>query len=218
MDAYEIFKYEIFKKAPQLPIIQEVLSNGFDVNSQSPYNKNFTLLCEAVVANKCEALEYLLDKKAKVYMPGTKNPLFLPAINFDQAYQKNITLLLENGANVISNKTYKLGWNPFVKMTIIMAQYFINAAKNSNLDGMKQYLQDPLIRNVTDETGNTALHYSVLNQREDIVDFLLPRFKTPKDLMLKNLEEKTAIDLAAQNNKCIWTKIVTRMYELNQKN
>ena len=145
--------------------LKAALNQSFDINSCTDSSPSLTLLGYAAFYDQGRIIKFLFKRGAKIYIPGTVNPLEHPIL-CKKIY--TIDTLLQLGANVKPDKNFETN-SGIIHTGIKLAQNFITAAKNQQFDVMEYLLQNgnaDMFLNVTDDSGNTALHYATLHNRQ----------------------------------------------------
>ena len=83
-----------------------------------------------------------------------------------------------------------------LKPNITKAKQLLAAAKEGNLERVKQLVNSEVSLNFQDEVGNTALHYAAAANHQAIVDFLLAQ---PQQALLFNYEDELPKGITLRN-------------------
>jgi ankyrin repeat protein/tetratricopeptide (TPR) repeat protein len=200
------------------PLFDFLLSLGADV--KTPDANGFTsLYIASEKTNDIEFIKTLIDKGADVNRETSNKwtPLHVAA-----RYAKNIDIvkfLIKQGADpkALTNSNYTpmhlsaFNENPeilnffldYSNINIDMPGYkqrslFVSLSSSGKIDRVKLFLEKGANINFQDETGNTALHLAVLNNKIPVVKYLL---KKQADRTIKNKAGETPEDILIKKEK-----------------
>jgi ankyrin repeat protein/CHAT domain-containing protein len=161
------------------PIVSLLLDHGADPNLWLGYQgKNrFTPLMVAAYNGYWESAKILIDKHAD---SSLKNGL-------------------GEGAREVALKQNQLYFIEFLDDYQLYYTFsFIEAVKNADLDVVKGLDPKDVRINYQDTLGNTALHYAVIEEEEEIFKLILEAYNA--DIHIKNKAGETALDFAIRAN------------------
>ena len=158
--------------------IKTLLANGHKIDEQE-FGESTGLLVAAVL-NDYELVEFFIDNGAFV---SFYNQDSFEAIDLTTS-QNIIDLLTKNKGKTKQQRSEV--YNEYCDARGKLNDHreanlnFIIAAKNGDLVKMNEALTDNIMPFITidfadNETGNTALHYAVLNKDQKVIDFLLSK-------------------------------------------
>ena len=235
--SFSFSKYNAFNNKIQRKIILELINNGadpnhrlkfIDLNEKSKVNNSLTLPNLNIRINP---LIFCCFKGDFDLYELLKNKLNLSTYNENNNIQVNKNYFFsffENNLN-LDNK-YKIANDILTNMKKCF-NINININEYDNTSGMtllmvsiiKQYTNfiklfldneaDINLRNIKD--GNTAIHYAALIKNKDIIELLLKYDDI--NLLIKNNENETCVDIANKNNNTEIYELLAERYTQQQK-
>lgn len=206
-------------------IVAEIIDRDSNVNKSN--QMGIFPLVLATKLNQVEMVEMLLKKGARVdkWLADGSTSLHIAAINGNYAIAK---LLIKNGAS-LNVKTIDENLSPLffaimsgsletVKLLVESGAglSFVGFGSVSPvfvaLDFKKVSIADYFLEygfdiNQQDDNGNTMAIWAIMNGKPEFFSYLLEH---NADLTLKNIEGKTALDVATQLNHKHYIKLINR--------
>ena len=204
----------LFSAVGNVAILQTLIQHAADVNYRAP--GGWTALHECTEEGNLDCVKELLKHNANVNSASAEFvlPIYIAAIG---GHASIVEELLQHGSIVdpailnIGVIRDDSGNHPLSERYHIVAGNtpLIGAASKGYLDVVKVLCLHGASLNAVNHEGNSALHEAVVNGFVEIVDFLLT---LEIDLDIKNVEQKSALDLAKdQKNEELVQLISTKI-------
>ncbi|NQU65826.1 MAG: ankyrin repeat domain-containing protein, partial [SAR324 cluster bacterium] len=192
-------------------IVDELIQNGVDVNAGN--KQSWSPLMEAAVKNNVPATRLLLQNGAALEKRSKWGSTALVEAAYNSNFQM-VKLLIDHGANV--NTQTNQGWNALMWVARGNSLRAIKPYKAEDyIETAKLLLDSGILINQKNKKGDTALMIAIIENRKEMVQFLLER---KSDVNAGNMENWTPLmEVANHCNAHIATALIKHGAALDAK-